>query len=63
VKIWGRFVEKRHVDSDFFEEGVSKDLLHPNEGHGLVKIFVTTDSTLIGHTLFKSNTPIMIPRL
>jgi Trk K+ transport system NAD-binding subunit len=57
VKIWGRFVEKRLVDSDFFEEGVSEDLLHLNEGYGLVKIFVTTDSPLIGHTLFESNTP------
>jgi Trk K+ transport system NAD-binding subunit len=49
-------VEKRLVDSDFFEEGVSEYLLHLNEGYGLVKIFVTTDSPLIGYTLFESNT-------
>jgi hypothetical protein len=57
VKIWGRFVEKRFINSEFFEEGVSEDLLHLNEGYGLVKIFVTEDSPLIGHTLFESNTP------
>jgi hypothetical protein len=63
VKIWGRFVEKRLVDSDFFDEGVSEDLLYLNEGYGLVKIFVTIDSPLNGHTLFESNTPIMISGL
>jgi galactitol-specific phosphotransferase system IIC component len=56
-KMWERFVEKRFVDSEFFEEGVSEDLLHLSEGYGLVKIFVTEDSPLIGHTLFESNTP------
>jgi len=57
VKIWGRFVEKRLIDSEFFEEGVSEDLLHLSEGYGLVKIFVTEDSPLIGHTLLEANTP------
>jgi hypothetical protein len=56
-KMWGRFIEKRFVDSEFFEEGVSEDLLHLSEGYGLVKIFVTEGSPLIGHTLFESNTP------
>ena len=57
VKIWGRFVEKRLVNSDFFEEGVSEDLLHLGEGYGLVKIFVMGGSPLIGLTLFEANTP------
>jgi hypothetical protein len=57
TKIWTRFVEKKFVDSDFFEEGVSEDLLHLNEGYGLVKIFVTEKSPLIGKTLLESNNP------
>jgi len=57
TKIWERFIEKRFVNSEFFEEGVSEDLLHLSEGNGLVKIFVTEGSPLIGHTLFESNTP------
>lgn len=57
VKIWGRFVEKRLINSDFFEEGVSEDLLHLSEGYGMVKIFVTEGSPLIGRTLFEANTP------
>ena len=57
VKIWRRFVEKKLINSEFFEEGVSEDLLHLSEGYGLVKIFVTEGSPLIGHTLFESNTP------
>jgi hypothetical protein len=57
VKIWRRFIEKRLIDSDFFEEGVSEDLLHLSEGYGLVKIFITESSPLIGHTLHEANTP------
>jgi hypothetical protein len=57
VKIWGRFVEKRLINSDFFEEGVSEDLLHLSEGYGLVKIFVTEGLPLIGRNLFEANTP------
>ena len=57
TKIWERFIEKRFVDSEFFEEGISEDLLHLSEGYGLVKIFVTEASPLIGHTLFEANTP------
>jgi hypothetical protein len=56
-KMWGRFIEKRLVHSEFFEEGISEDLLHLSEGYGLVKIFVTEGSPLIGRTLFESNTP------
>jgi hypothetical protein len=57
IKIWGRFVEKRLINSDFFEEGVSEDLLHLDEGYGVVKIFVPDNSPLIGSTLFEANTP------
>jgi hypothetical protein len=57
AKVWGKFVEKRFVDSDFFEEGVSEDLLHLSEGYGVVKIFVAEDSPLIGRTLYEANTP------
>jgi galactitol-specific phosphotransferase system IIC component len=56
-KMWERFIEKRFADSEFFEEGVSEDLLHLSEGYGLVKIFVNEGSPLIGHTLFEANTP------
>jgi hypothetical protein len=55
-RIWGRFIEKRFIDSDFFEEGVSEDLLHLSEGYGVVKIFVAEDSPLIGRTLYQANT-------
>ena len=55
--IWGRFIESRFVESDFFEEGMTEDLLHLSEGFGLIKMFVTEDSPLIGHTLLESNTP------
>ncbi len=55
VKIWRRFIEKKFVDSEFFEEGVSEDLLHLSEGYGLIKIFVTGSSPLIGHTLSEAN--------
>jgi Na+/melibiose symporter-like transporter len=57
IKIWERFVQKRLTNSDFFDEDVSEDLLHLKEGYGLVKIFVTGDSPLIGHTLLEANTP------
>jgi len=57
IKIWGRFIERKLVDSDFFEEGVSEDLLHLSEGYGLVKIFFNDGSPLIGRTLFEANTP------
>ena len=57
TKIWGRFVEKRLINSDFFEEGVSEDLLHLSEGYGLVKIFVTKGLLLLGRTLFEANIP------
>jgi hypothetical protein len=56
-KVWRRFVEKRLIQSDLFREGISEDLLHLNEGYGLVKIFVTKSSPLIGRTLLESNTP------
>lgn len=56
-RIWGRFIESRFIESDFFEEGMSEDLLHLSEGFGLIKVFVTEDSPLIGHTLLQSNTP------
>jgi len=57
TKIWESFIEKRFIDSEFFEEGISEDLLHLSEGYGLVKIFVTEGSPLIGNTLFEANTP------
>lgn len=56
-RIWGRFIESRFFDSDFFEEVMSEDLLHLSEGYGLIKVFVTEESSLIGHTLLESNTP------
>jgi hypothetical protein len=56
-RIWGRFIESRFFESDFFEEVMSEDLLHLSEGYGLIKVFVTEDSPLIGQTLLQSNTP------
>jgi hypothetical protein len=39
-RIWSRFIESRFIDSEFFEEVMSEDLLHLNQGFGLLKIFV-----------------------
>ena len=57
VRMWLRFIEKKFVYSTFFEEEVSKDLLHVNEGFGLVKIFANEGSLRIGRTLSEANTP------
>jgi hypothetical protein len=57
VKIWEHFIQRRLFRSDYYEEGVSEDLLHPNKGYGLVKIFVARDSSFIGRTMLEANSP------
>ncbi len=56
-RIWERYIERRFAYSEFFEEGVSEDLLHLSEGYGLVKVFIKEDSPLIGLNLLEANTP------
>lgn len=56
-KIWQKFVEKRIAQSRSLEESTSEDLLHITEGYGLLRIFITKDSPLVGRSLIEANTP------
>ncbi len=53
---WDSFIENRLVKSHVLEEGNTEDLLHLNEGYGLLRVIITQDSTLIGQSLNEANT-------
>jgi hypothetical protein len=57
ARIWGKFIEKRILKSEMFEDTSSQDLVHLPEGYGIIREFITRDSKLIGHSLLESFNP------
>ncbi len=53
---WDSFIENRLVKSHVLEEGNTEDLLHLNEGYGLLRAIITQGSSLIGQSLNEANT-------
>jgi hypothetical protein len=51
---WERFIEKKLLKSQTFEEAATEDLLHFLEGYGLVEKIVRSGSALIGRSLRES---------
>ena len=56
-KWWEKFVKARIHNSEIFEEASYQDLLHLNDDFGIIRIYVSPDSKMIGQSLLDSFTP------
>ena len=48
-------MESRLAESPLFEEEATEELLHLLQGHGLVRVTVTEDSSVVGQSLGGAN--------
>jgi K+/H+ antiporter YhaU regulatory subunit KhtT len=51
MRKWESFIENKLIKSSAFEEEAAEDLLRFLEGHGVIRVIVKEDSSLVGGSL------------